>query len=242
MAYVSLLIATYNRLSLSQKYIPGILNNIGNIDADILIWDNGSTDGTLDWLMDYKYCDPRITEVFCADQNIGMEAYNYLAKASNSKYILKVDDDITVPSNFVKRLVYAYEAINEPKLLYLGFDMRWTAKSFGTRSGMHLYKKPLGNIYNLPNSDRVLVHYHPRTWMVNGVCRLSPRETFLNLGGHPIGVKYGIDSIVSRIAEENGYYIGYLNSKDFVVHYGHNEDPNYRNMKNIELRKTKQLK
>ncbi len=239
---VSLLIATCNRFELSRKYIPQIIKRIGNIDADVLIWDNGSNDGTLDWLLSYKQFEPRIRKVLFSDTNIGMEAFNYLAKKTESKYIIKVDDDIDVPASFVKRLVNAYEFVNDKKLAYLGWDMQWCrGNSFATRSGMHLYRGNQGRIVNFAKGERILIHYFPRKWMVNGVCRLSLRERFLELGGHPIGIKYGVDTYVSRKAEQAGYSIGYFSSYDLVIHNGHDDVVAYRGMKDAELRRTKQM-
>jgi len=116
--------------------------------------------------------------------------------------------------------------------------MYWTrASTFATRSGMGLYKGSNGCIIQINNADRVLIHNYPNKWMINGVCRLSLRNTFLNLGGHPKGIKYGVDSYVSTQACNNGYKIGYLNSFELVRHYGNDENAEYRKMKNEELKK-----
>ena len=46
---LSILILTYNRVDLSSQYIPQLVSKIGNIDAEVLIWDNGSSAGSFDW-------------------------------------------------------------------------------------------------------------------------------------------------------------------------------------------------
>lgn len=234
---LSILILTYNRIDLSKIYIPLILNNIGNVDCEVLIWDNASTDGTFDWLYEYQKADCRLTKVFGSDENIGMEAINSLAEEADSKYILKVDDDIIVPERFAERLVVAYEAVNEEKLLFLGWDMPWRNKTFATRSGMSLYKNPLGKEVQVGN-ETVYICYDPSKWMINGPCRLSKREDFLKIGGHPKGVKYGVDSVVSKRAAKHGYWIGFFSSSDLVHHMGIHDAPNYRQFKNRELSKT----
>lgn len=236
MPLVSLLIATCNRLHFSKKYIPQIISRIGNISTDVLIWDNASNDGTLDWLWEYKKINPIIRKVLYSDENIGMEAYNYLANKTESKYIIKVDDDIEVPTDFVKRMVHAYETVKDNKLAYLGWDMFWTAgSSFATRSGLGLYIGNKGTIVQVSPKDRVLIHNYPAKFMVNGVCRLSLRNTFLELGGHPKGIRYGVDSYVSKRAETAGYKIGYLNSVDLIRHHGNDTDPTYKQFKKEEL-------
>jgi glycosyltransferase involved in cell wall biosynthesis len=210
---VSILVLTYNRIGFSSKYIPEMLDKIGNISYEVLILDNCSNDGTYDWLLEYSKCDPRITNVFHSDSNLGVESINILANESKCKYILKIDDDLTLPNNFVERLVFAYEKVNMDKLAYLALDMRWpNCGSFATRHGMSLYTKDNGKVINIKDGDRVLIHNNAKKWMVNGACRLSKRETFLELGGHPTGRAYGVDTYVSAQAANRGYLVGYLSN------------------------------
>jgi len=235
---LSLLILTYNRLPLTSMYIPKLIDMIGNVDNEVLIWDNGSSDGTYDWLIEYAKCISGV-RVFGGDTNVGLEAINYLASEASGEYLLKVDDDIEVPQNFAQRMVDAYARVGNDKIAFLGWDMAWStkSKSFALRSGKRLYKKPLGEMVDIGNGEKVLIHYTPSKWMVNGPCRLSPKQAFLDIGGHPPGVLYGVDHLVSIAAEKAGYYIAYLHGPDLVVHKGTNDSPEYRKMKDDQLRK-----
>lgn len=231
---VSILIATYNRLALTQKYLPEIINRIGDVEHEILIWDNGSTDGTLDWILEQQKIYPTIREVFFSHTNLGMPAFNALAKEAQGKYILKVDDDVVVPENFVSRLISAFESVEEPKLAYLGWDLAWGSSSFARRRGLSRYQHTNGKIVKLSAKDTVYISYKPSQWMVNGVCRLSLKETFLSLGGHPEGILYGADHHVSIAAEKAGYWVGFYNTKDLVTHHG-DDSKEYRKFKDQQL-------
>lgn len=234
---VSVLILTYNRLNLSSKYIPGVIKNIGDIDAEVLIWDNCSNDGTYDWLYNYAQTEPKITKLFSCDQNIGMEALNHLANEASGHYIIKVDDDLIVPSSFAQRLVFAYETLSEPKLAYLAYDIKWGSSTYATRGGMGLYQKDAGKVVELKCGERILVTYHPDRFTLCSMCRLSLRQTFFDLGGHPKGVVYGIDQPVSQSVARAGMWNGFLNSRDLVLHMGCADTPNYRRMKDQALGK-----
>lgn len=237
---VSILILTYNRVELSRSCIPGIVDFIGDINAEVLIWDNGSTDGTYDWLEEYGRADCRVTKVFSANENLGMAAINPLAKEANGQYLLKIDDDIVPPPNFAELLVRAYEEVNNPKLGFLGWDMEWGKVTFATRSGMSLYKPPKGETVVLESlPGRVLIHYRPSKFMVNGPCRLCKKDVFLEIGGHPKGMIYGVDHHVSIAAEKAGYFIGYLSGVPLLKHLGTADTKKYRQMKDMELRKNK---
>ena len=123
---VSILVLTYNRLHLSSRYIPLILDHAGNIPVEMLIWDNGSEDGSYDWSVTFGQADCRVAHVIGHPENIGMEAFNPLAEKAQGKYIIKVDDDIEVPNCFAERLVAAYETAKEEIVLqfYLEFADR----------------------------------------------------------------------------------------------------------------------
>jgi len=240
---VSILVLTYNRVPMSSQYIPKLLERVGNIDAELLIWDNASIDTTYNWLKSYKENHPRVSLVVRSKKNIGMEAVNYLAKKAQGEYIIKVDDDIDVPVGFAERLVWAHEKVNEPKLLFLGWDMPWPktprsgGNTFATRSGMKQYKGERGKVIQLNQKERVLINYHPDKWMVNGACRLSKRDAFLEIGGHPEGIVYGVDHHISIRAAEHGYWIGYFSAPVFVYHRGVKDTIEYRSMKDAELRR-----
>lgn len=235
MKKVSVLILTFNRLQTTEKYVPQIIDRIGNIDAEVLIWDNGSNDGTYDWLESYRVADCRVTKTFGSEENYGMEAINFLAEKAKGEYIIKIDDDVFPPKNFAKRLVNAYEEINEEKLIFLGWDMAWNGKTFATRSGLRLYKQPYGKTVNLSNGDKVYISFDNHPWLVNGICRLSRTQKFLEIGGHPKGVKYGVDYLITKKVKSKGYWIGFLSAQDLVQHMGSQDSAAYRALKDTQL-------
>jgi len=240
---VSILVLTYNRVKLSSRYIPLLFARAGNIPVEMLIWDNGSEDGSYDWAHTFGQADCRVSKVFGHNKNIGMEAFNSLAEEAQGEYIIKVDDDIDVPMHYAERLVHAFETVNEEKLLFLGWDMPWArgpkagGDTFATRSGMNLYRGKRGKIVKVSDKDTVLISFQPDIWMINGVCRLSRRDKFLEIGGHPVGIVYGVDKHISLRAAEHGYWVGYVKSKDMVYHRGADDTPKYRAMKDSELRR-----
>jgi GT2 family glycosyltransferase len=232
---LSILMLTYNRFELSSSCIPKIVENIGDIDVEILIWDNGSTDGTYDWLYNYARINPRITKVFSSEKNWGLEAINFLAKEAVGKYIIKVDDDVWIPYGFAAKLVKAYETLSEPKLAYLAYDIQWGGKTYATRSGVGLFQKDAGRTVELPQGDKVLITYHPEKFTLASMCRLSLRKTFLELGGHPPGIVYGIDYPVSCTAARAGMYTGFLTGNKVLEHLGFRDKSAYRKMKDLAL-------
>ena len=234
---VSILILTCNRFNLSSQYIPQLLNNIGAVSSEILIWDNGSNDGTVDWLFNYSRIDQRITKFFTSEKNWGLEAVNFLAEEAVGKYIIKVDDDVRIPYSFSEKLINAYEVVSECKLAYLAYDIRWGHTTYATRVGIGLYQKEAGRIVKLASGDQVLITYHPEKFTLASMCRLSLRKTFFDLGKHPAGMVYGVDKPVSDAAARAGMYTGFLTGNQIIEHMGADDKPEYRALKNQELHK-----
>jgi len=232
---VSILVITFNRVELSAQYIPMFLERAGNVNTELLIWDNGSIDGSFDWGYTYSKADCRVHKVVGSNKNIGVEATTHLAKIARGKYIIKLDDDIEVPNRYAERLVSAYKQLQNDKVLFISWDMPWTDNTFAKRSGMSLYKPPNGEIVNLLDHSRLLISHRLDRWLINGACRFSPRDKFLEIGGHPKGIIYGVDEKISKIAHNHGYHGAYLSTKDLIMHRGTIDTPAYRRMKNNEL-------
>lgn len=243
MPILSVLVLTYNRVDVSSKFLPSIVENAGSVDHNFIVWDNGSTDGTFDWLQEWSRRYDNVL-IFGSEKNVGMEAINYMAEMSGSKYIIKVDDDVVVPNKYGDRLIGAYEKMGRKDILYLAWDMYWGKTTFAKRSGMNLYRGESGSIVNLGAKDRVLVSNHPSRWMVNGACRLSDTGLFLEAGGHPKGMVYGVDTHVSRAAEEKGYKVAFFSTDVCVLHNQEDQKKyvKYRKFKDLELRKNKSPK
>jgi glycosyltransferase involved in cell wall biosynthesis len=235
---VSILVLTFNRVKTTEKYLPMIVSRLGNIDAEVLVWDNGSTDGTYDWLENFGLADCRVAKVFGSDTNYGMEAINFLAEKATGQYLLKIDDDVFPPEKYGERLVRAYEEVNEEKLAFLSWDMIWASKTFATRSGLKLYKAPYGKIVPVDhNTHNVYISFDNNSWLVNGICRLSPRNKFLEIGGHPKGIRYGVDYLVTKAAKKHGYWVGFYSPADMVHHMSPIDTPSYRKIKDDELQR-----
>ncbi|MBC7545215.1 MAG: glycosyltransferase [Candidatus Sericytochromatia bacterium] len=101
MPAVSILVPTYNRAGLLQECLDSLLTT--TVPCEILVSDNGSTDGT-EALM-ATYTDPRITYVRHAGNGGGFFNYNFLLQRAANEYIcLFGDDDIALPGCFEKKL------------------------------------------------------------------------------------------------------------------------------------------
>lgn len=101
---VSVNLITWN----GKKYLPYCLDAIGKQtfkDFSLLILDNGSTDGTMEFLKNFKFQIANYKIVF-NDKNAGFAAgHNKALHMSDSEYVLVLNQDIILEPNFLEVIV-----------------------------------------------------------------------------------------------------------------------------------------
>jgi GT2 family glycosyltransferase len=118
---VSLIIITYNRKEFFSRCIKSMIETTKNIEKELIVWDNGSTDGTVDIIKEYakKYS---FVKPILYDKNIGVNGKAKSIELAKGDYIVCSDDDvIEFPENWLEKMIKAYKI--EPKLGYLALDV-----------------------------------------------------------------------------------------------------------------------
>ena len=99
---VAAITITYNRLDLTKKTVESF-NNKTSVDFHLFV-DNGSTDGTKEYLKDFNHIE--------LEKNYGI-AYAFREAVNSLKgydFILKLDNDIeTVTDDIIKKMLYFYK-------------------------------------------------------------------------------------------------------------------------------------
>ena len=114
---VSVLIPAYNAEKTINRCIDSILYQTYQ-NIEIIIANDGSTDGTLSILSDYAEKDKRI--IICNQANKGVSAArNTCLKNAHGEYILYVDADDWIESNMIQRML---ELINDADIVFCESD------------------------------------------------------------------------------------------------------------------------
>ncbi|MAX09910.1 MAG: hypothetical protein CMG13_03480 [Candidatus Marinimicrobia bacterium] len=107
---VNILFITFNRLCYTKISLPKLLS-CSYKNYNVTIVDNGSTDGTVQYLKSLK--DSKIENIIFNKKNEGLvKPTKKFWNTSNAKYVGKIDNDIVVPSNFINILIRAHNKIN----------------------------------------------------------------------------------------------------------------------------------
>jgi GT2 family glycosyltransferase len=78
----------------------------------LTIWDNGSTDGTVEYLRN-EVNDPRVTDIILSKTNVGQTcAVNEIWGRSKADLLGKLDNDCIVSPGWTRMLAQAHEDIN----------------------------------------------------------------------------------------------------------------------------------
>ena len=104
---IPIMMITWNRLEYTKQAINAILKNTIH-PFTLWIWDNGSTDGTIQYLKNIE--DKRVSVIF-SPENEGLvppmnHFFDWYRKA---KYVSKVDNDTIVPKGWLTRLKHVMD-------------------------------------------------------------------------------------------------------------------------------------
>jgi GT2 family glycosyltransferase len=207
---VTIVILTYNRVGLLQQCVERVLMRTSSNTKEIVIWNNGSTDGTREYLESLR--DPRIRLVHHAN-NIGQNAYAEAFEQTSGDYLVEVDDDvIDAPDEWDATLLDAFTRL--PEIGYLAANLvdnplDWTAKKMYGEDA-HLYSYPIVNGVKL------------KIGPTGGGCTMTSRELYNRVGGfkqHKKFVFWYEDAAYIKDIEKIGYRAAYIDDLK-VLHAG----------------------
>jgi len=108
---IHLVYITFNRLAYTRRSLPRLLEDPTE-EFQLTIWDNGSTDGTQDYLT-REIDDPRIADVVLSEANVGqVEAVNRVWGESKAELVGKADNDCLVTPGWTRTLARAHRDID----------------------------------------------------------------------------------------------------------------------------------
>jgi GT2 family glycosyltransferase len=116
---IAVVLLTHGRVHLLQRCVENVLAKASELTTEIVIWDNGSRDGTADYLRSLE--DPRL-QVVIHPENIGQNAYAQAFALTTADYLVELDDDlIGAPEGWDRTLLEAFERL--PDIGYLAADV-----------------------------------------------------------------------------------------------------------------------
>ena len=153
---VDVIILNWNGIRLLEEYLPQVLANSDNNISRIIVADNGSDDGSVDYI---KKNFPTV-ELIVFDRNYGFaEGYNRALAAVNSKYVVLLNSDVATTPGWDTELFDFMEThpdvgVCQPKILaYKEPDMFEYAGACGGFLDRNGYPYCRGRIFSTCERD-----------------------------------------------------------------------------------------
>ena len=168
---VAIVVLTHSRVHLLRECVEHVLARVSPLTAEVVIWNNGSTDGTATYLD--SLADPRIRVVH-SDRNIGQNAYARAFRDTTAAYLVELDDDVVdAPDGWDETLVDALERL--PDVGFLAADLEDDPHDLAAH---YRYRVRPGEYTEaVENGVRLLLG------PTGGGCAMTPRAVYDQVGG-----------------------------------------------------------
>lgn len=188
---------TMNRLLYTEQLLPKAQQTAG-FPLDWYVFDQGSTDGTAEWLVSQRPC---FKGLVLWPQNIGIcAAHNAMAQMllAQSCYdlIMKVDNDCEMRTEgWLKAVVEVCSAIEELGVTYYAVSPKVTG---------------IGTPVRRSKQEIIAGHAFGHTQIVGGISMCLPARTFAEFRLPDIPGHTADDSHICRRTKERGGTVGYI--------------------------------
>jgi GT2 family glycosyltransferase len=170
---IAIVVVTHNRLNLLRRCVEDVLGRTSEKTTEIVIWDNGSDDGTHEYLAGLR--DPRLRAV-SHPENIGMNAYARAFSLVSQEYLVELDDDvIEAPARWDETLLDGFRRI--PKIGYLMSSL--VDDPNDTASQYIKYLREERSAYTRHEINGITILEGP----TGGSCTMTSRELYERVGG-----------------------------------------------------------
>jgi GT2 family glycosyltransferase len=168
---IAIVVLTYNRVHLLRQCVENTLGRVSQETREIVIWNNGSTDGTRAYLDGLD--EPR-TRVVHHPRNIGQSGYKPAFESTVSDYLVELDDDIIeAPQGWDETLLEAIQKL--PKYGFLAANLVNNPHDVTAR----IMYGPAADRYRIVEVEGVRLKLGP----TGGGCAMTPRRVYDEAGG-----------------------------------------------------------
>lgn len=208
---VSIIIPTLNNLDYTRQCVEAIRQTAGTVSCEIIIVDNGSTDGTRKYLAAEEAAG-RIRALYNDKNETFSHANNQGAAIAQGEYLLFLNNDTKPLSGWLEALVQTFErdksiALQGGKLLYPNNTIQHAGIVYGPvkpDTVLHYH------IYLCIQSDAPCVNKAREFQMVTGAMLAIRRPVFDQLGGFDEHYVFGHEDLDLCLAVRKlGYKVWY---------------------------------
>ena len=170
-ASIAVVVLTHSRVHLLQQCVENVLSKTSSKTHEIVIWNNGSTDGTRDYLDSLD--DPRLRIVH-SQTNVGQNGYARGFAMTTSASFVELDDDVVgAPERWDAVLLDAYRRL--PQVGFLAADIEDDPHDLAA----HYRYRVRPHEYTAIEVNGIRLLDGP----AGGACAMTARELYDRVGG-----------------------------------------------------------
>jgi len=205
---VTICIANYNGIPIISECLDSVFAQQGNIPVEIIVHDDASTDGSVEFLCE-NYPGIRLIE---SESNVGFcVSNNRMAEVANGEYLLLLNNDAMLLPDAIITLLDRAKEIHDPAILSLPQYDADSGELLDVGSLLDPFLNPIPNLE--PTRTEV--------GMVMGACLWIPRSLWQSLGGFPEWFgSVGEDLYLCCIARLKGYPVAAAASSGYLHYVG----------------------
>ncbi len=174
----SIIIPVFNKIECTKNCIRSLINSISNITYEVIIVDNGSTDGTSDYLKNLK----GDIKIINNQENVGYTiACNQGASVARGKHLVFINNDTLPHSQWLQHLITTAE--NDPKVGAVGTKLFYPNGTLQESGAIVAQDGSAMNSGRGDDPNRVLYNMVSEVDYCSGSYLLIPRQIFNKLGG-----------------------------------------------------------
>ncbi len=213
---VSIIMLTFNALEYTKKSVRTILDHT-RIPYEIIFVDNGSTDGTVEYLKDLQNRYAHIRTIFNSKNKGFAQGNNQGALKARGEYLLFLNNDVLVSDGWLEDLVAAirldpYIGMVGPITNSISGLQRVEKVPYRDENGFHQFAAQVRQV----NKGKIT----PRR-RIAGFCMLMPKKVFQELNGFDVHFGTGNfedDDLCLRL---RNYQLAIMVHEGvFIHHYG----------------------
>ena len=189
-AQVSIIIPTFNNLNLTRQCLDSILGNTPQGLYEIIVVDNGSTDGTPAFL-NQEAADGRIRAVFIHQNHSFAHGCNQGALAAKCPHLLFLNNDAVATSGWLTAML---SSLNQPTIGIVGARLLYANNTI-QHAGIEFINGVPDHPHRHAPANAPEVCQLRELDMVTGACFMIHRDLFLQLAGFDETYQNGVEDI-----------------------------------------------
>lgn len=227
---LSIIIPSFNTAKITQNCLDSIYESMTKtpagcpeLDYEIIVVDNASTDGSVTMLREYQKTHPHLKLIENKTNEGYVKANNEAVKQAQGEYILFLNSDIIVLNEAIPQLLSYYQH-HEDTIQFLGGKLLNKNGSPQASAGPFFSLPVIFAFLFLRGDYWGLTRYSPDTvkkvgW-VSGACILTKKHYFEALSGFDEGIFMYMDEIDLLYRAHQRHFATYFYPQARFIHLG----------------------